>query len=86
MYVCIYDSKNMESGQQCCYSENGILLVGPEAGGTVDLYAPGQHFWNHQLHDVIPFIFCCKGLFSNCDNYYDRRPSDNGDGYVPGII
>ena len=79
----------MGSGQQCCYSENGMLLVGPEAGGTVDLYAPGQNFWDHQFHDVIPFIFCCKGLFSDCSAYYDRRPSDNGSDYVidpPGIV
>ena len=71
----------MGSGQQCCYSEDGTLLVGPESGGTVDLYAPDQHFWKHQFHDVLPFIFCCKGLFSDCSAYYEKRPSDNGDGY-----
>ena len=40
----MYYSENLGSGQQCCYSENGTLLVGPEAGGNVDLYAPEQHF------------------------------------------
>ena len=86
--IFMYDSENLGSGQQCCYSENGTLLVGPEAGGNVDLYAPEQHFWDHQLHDILPLIFCCKGLFSDCSAYYERRPSDNGDGYViipPGI-
>ena len=85
----LYTSENDGSGQQCCYSDNGRLIVGPEAGGTVDLYSPVEHFWEHQLHDVLPYIFCCKGLFSDCSAYYDRRPSDNGDGYVlipPGMI
>ena len=81
MYVYIYDSENGGSGQQCCYSENGMLIVGPEAGGTVDRYAPEQHFWKHQLYDVLPYIFCCKGLFSDCSAYYNKRPSDNGNGY-----
>ena len=62
--------------------------MGPEAGGTVDLYSQ-QHFWRHQLHDVIPYLLCCKGLFSDCSAYYDKRPSSNGEGYnkvPPGII
>ena len=56
----MYDSENLGSGQQCCYSENGTLLVGPEAGGNVDLYAPEQHFWDHQLRDILPLIFCYR--------------------------
>ena len=77
----ISNSENAGSGQQCCYSSDGGLIVGPKAGGTVDRYAPGQHFWQHQFHDVLPFIFCCYGLFSDCSAYYEKRPSDNGDGY-----
>ena len=64
-------------------------MVGPEAGGTVDRYAPEQHFWEHQSNDVLPFIFCCKGLFSDCMAYYERRPSDDGSDYdcsPPGMI
>lgn len=55
----------------------------------MDLYSPDQHFWEHQFHDVVPYFWCCKGLFSDCSAYYDRRPSDNGDGYdlaPPGMI
>ena len=74
-------SDNEGSGQQCCYSEDGTLLVGPESGGTVDRYSPDENFWKHQFYDVLPYIFCCKGLFSDCSAYYDKRPSDNGDRY-----
>ena len=55
----------------------------------MDLYAPGQgvlsiftqRFWKHQYHDVLPYIYCCKGQFSDCKAYYDRRPSDDGSNY-----
>lgn len=73
------------AGQQCCYKSNGELLVGPNSGGTVDRYAPVDFktFWQHQWFDVIPAILCCKGLFSDCSKYYDRRPSHNGDDCSP---
>ena len=49
-------------------------------GGTVDLYAPKDFFGTlkHFYYDVLPFIYCCKGEFRNCDAYYKKRPSDNG--------
>ena len=80
--------RNSQHGQQCCYYKNGTLAVGPKAGGTVDLYSPEKYFWKHLLHDVIPFLACCTGLFPDCSSYYNRRPSNNGDGYVcppPGM-
>ena len=58
-----------------------MLIVGPEAGGTVDRYSPSQDFLKHLHHDVVPYIFCCKGLFSDCSAYYDKRPSDDGSRY-----
>jgi len=77
-------SDNEGSGQQCCYDYDGQLVVGPPGGGTVDLYAPTS--WgstlNHFTHDMLPFIYCCKGEFSNCDLYYQKRPSDNGKRYI----
>ena len=77
-------SDNEGSGQQCCYDDGGELVVGPPGGGTVDLYAPTS--WtstlSHFTHDVLPFIYCCKGAFSNCDLYYQKRPSDNGKRYI----
>ena len=81
----IYSSReNKGSGQQCCYDKNENLKVGPPGGGTVDLYAL-TGLWGqlqHFRHDVLPFLYCCKGEFSNCDAYYKRRPSDDGSRYV----
>jgi hypothetical protein len=71
------------SGNQCCYKKDGTLNVGPDGGGTVDLYSPSEDFWGHQLHDVLPFVLCCKGLFSNCAEYYRHRPSDDGSRFMP---
>ncbi|XP_065911625.1 protein mesh-like isoform X3 [Dysidea avara] len=80
----VFTSDNEGSGQQCCYDDGGELVVGPPGGGTVDLYAPTS--WtstlSHFTHDVLPFIYCCKGAFSNCDLYYQKRPSDNGKRYI----
>ena len=81
---CFFLRENEGSGQQCCYDENEDLVVGPPGGGTVDLYAP-NNFWGrikHFTHDVLPFFYCCKGEFSNCNAYYQKRPSDDGSRYV----
>jgi len=69
-------------GQQCCYNADGILIVGSPSGGSVNRIAPVdmRSFYQHIQHDVIPFIYCC---FSSCIRYYERRPSDNGEGYQP---
>ena len=63
------------------------------SGGTVDKVSivgnTGSNFLNnlvqHHFEDLLPFIFCCKGPRKNYDIYYDRRPSDNGNAYVPEI-
>ena len=55
----------------------------------MDHYAPMQHFWEHQLCDLLPYVICCKGSQPNCRAYYHRRPSHNGTGYdstPPGMI
>lgn len=80
-------SSHMGSGQQCCYRQDGSLLVGPRSGGSVDLVAPNGiiNTVRHFVEDVIPAIYCCKGLRSEstCQLYYDHRPSDNGSRYNP---
>ena len=57
-------------------------MTGPPGGGTVDRYATNTYMGKlkHFLHDVLPYIYCCKGQFGKymCDKYYERRPSDNG--------
>lgn len=47
----------------------------------MDLYADRLDRWNHFLHDVLPYFACCWGLFSDCQAYYDKRPSHDGSGY-----
>ena len=48
----------------------------------MDRYAPGQHFWEHQEHDLLPYIYCCIGSHPGCIDYYKNwRPSHNGSGY-----
>ena len=79
--MCWHNSENMGSGQQCCYFENGSIIVGPPGGGTVDRYADRLDRWNHFLYDVLPYFACCVGLFSDCQAYYDKRPSDDGSNY-----
>ena len=65
------------SGQQCCYDMNDQLVVGSPGGGTVDKVSPDVSFVGHFLNDVVPFLLCCKaGIFSDCDEYYEHRPSD----------
>lgn len=90
MYICIaFTFCNSQAGQQCCYFKNCTLAIGPLAGGTMDRFSPEKHFLKHQLYDVLPFLFCCKGLRPNCKAYYDRRPSNDGKGYKcppPGMI
>ena len=34
----------MGAGQQCCYSQDGTLIVGPPGGGTADRYNPHEEF------------------------------------------
>ena len=71
-------------GNQCCYDQQGNIIVGPPGGGTVDRVAPGRSKIDHFFEDVLPFIWCCKGEFSNCrDTYYRYRPSDDGSRYMP---
>ena len=79
------------SGQQCCYGRDGLLITGVPGGGTVDLISPDVSPVGHFVQDVLPFLLCCKaGIFSDCDEYYEHRPSDPGFDYSPppppGII
>ena len=68
--------------------------MGPPSGGSIDkvsvvgnsLLDYLTNLINHQFEDVLPFIYCCKGTPTSCDTYYDKRPSDNGEGYTPPDI
>ncbi|XP_046850281.1 sushi domain-containing protein 2-like [Xenia sp. Carnegie-2017] len=76
------------AGQQCCYTQEGHLVVGPPGGGTVDRYHAGSSRYatlKHLKHDIYPWYLCCK-LSKNCGLYYRRRPSVNGARYRPPQI
>ena len=73
----------MRSGQQCCYLASGELITNAPAGGTVDLVSPEINMLEHFIVDVIPSITCCLIPFANCELYYAKRPSDNGERYNP---
>ena len=80
----------MGSGQQCCYDNDGNLLVGPFSGGTVDLVAPTGTLSNliqHQIVDVIPSIYCCQGnsQTTTCGLYYTSRPSGGAETCEPPL-
>ena len=56
-------------------------------GGSVNRYAPVDFvsFREHIQHDVLPKMYCCP---QSCEDYYQRRPSDDGQKYrlpIPGI-
>ena len=76
-------------GQQCCYTEEGQLVIGASSGGSSDNFSPKVAFNQHLLFDLVPYVLCCKnnpGL-SSCDSYYSARPSGSEIGYslpIPG--
>ncbi|CAI8023305.1 Sushi domain-containing protein 2, partial [Geodia barretti] len=68
------------AGQQCCYDEDGDIIVGQDSGGTIDFVAPKDFKTTigHFFVDVVPHIFCCTPLLlSKCEKYYEFRPSDD---------
>ncbi|XP_022783564.1 sushi domain-containing protein 2-like [Stylophora pistillata] len=72
------------AGQQCCYNEQGNLMIGPKNGGSLDRVhiRAGVPVFSHFFHDLMPYSDCC--LFSeNCGKYFEKSPSDNGINYEP---
>ena len=50
----------------------------------MDRVSPDVSVFGHFLHDVLPYLLCCKaGIFSDCGEYYNKRPSDNGIDFSP---
>ena len=71
------------AGQQCCYDDRGGLIIGSPGGGSVDRVSQELSRVEHFLEDIYPFVICCKGRFSDCTKYYERRPSHDGSNFVP---
>ena len=65
---------NLGAGQQCCYNEQGNLLVGPPKGGFLARVhvEVGVPVFSHFFYDIVPFWDCCL-LSDNCRNYFERR-------------
>ncbi|XP_078360273.1 sushi domain-containing protein 2-like isoform X2 [Oculina patagonica] len=78
---------NEGAGQQCCYNEQGNLMVGGQNnvnGGSLDRFhiETGVPVLSHFFHDLVPYLDCC--LFSdNSAKYFEKRPSDDGSNYEP---
>ena len=80
----------MGSGQQCCYRD-GNLVKGEPSGGSVDITSPDVDYSRHLTNDVIPYLSCCKAErgSTNCNVYYQRRPSGTEMDYIlpiPGML
>ena len=76
---------NEGKGQQCCYNEEGNLIVGPPNGGSLDRVhieaeIPGL---SHFFHDLVPYWDCCITAPHNCAKYFEKRPSNDGSSYEP---
>ena len=82
--VQIYFYSNQGAGQQCCYNEEGNLMVGPLEGGSLDRVHidEGLPVLSHFFHDLVPYWDCCL-LSGYCGKYFEKRPSNNGANYEP---
>lgn len=85
--VCSVSSDN-NPAQMCCYDDNGDLLVGLPDGGYQSAVSPLSHLsWSlHFLMDISPYMGCCipsGGLTVDCVAFYNKRPSDNCQGFTP---
>jgi len=80
----IFSRNRMQSAIECCYGNDGSLLVGPPSGGTYKLYNPLLYPQNHAREDVLSYDNCC--VFTElCSTYYKYRPSDDCSNYSPPI-
>lgn len=71
-----------EASQQCCYSNDNRLLVGPTSGGSLQRVSSQVSLIGHFINDIYPYILCCKKS-ANCELYYEKRPSDDGSRWIP---
>ena len=77
-----------QHGLECCYDDNGALLVGPKEGGRYHYYHSLFYPNQHEESDSRPFSQCCEET-ENCELFYKHRPSPNCSVYeppTPGII
>ena len=66
---------------ECCYDDDGSLIIGANAGGSYLLYNPLFHYQQNALEDRQPYRYCCEESML-CQQYYQHRPSDDCSNYV----
>ena len=59
---------------QCCYGSNGSLVIGQPGGGSIDRISPLVNFNEHNMDDLLPYAYCCRGG-RLCAQYDELRPS-----------
>ena len=71
--------------QQCCYDDNGTLLVDPRVARTsigTPLYHNIATMAAYYRNTILPFLYCCKeGIATGetgCSDYQSALPVNNG--------
>ena len=70
-----------QSTIECCYDDDGSLIVGADDGGSFLLYNPLFRHRQNVLEDRQPYRYCCEES-KLCQLYYLHRPSDDCSMYV----
>uniref|UniRef100_A0A914DWE2 Sushi domain-containing protein 2 n=1 Tax=Acrobeloides nanus TaxID=290746 RepID=A0A914DWE2_9BILA len=69
--------------QECCYDENGNLVMGPN-GGFAQKYHPVSSYFSNKLYDQLPYEACCQIQMPDlCSKFQQCRPQSDGSGYTP---
>lgn len=74
-----------KSRQQCCYNINGSLITGLGGGHQLwnvpDNEPTALAFAKEFTDNIAPFIGRCVISLTNCDSFFERRPSSDCSGY-----
>ena len=71
----------VQSTIECCYDDDGSLIVGANNGGSYLLYNPLFLHQQNAREDRLPHRYCCEDS-KLCQLYYEHRPSDDCSNYV----
>ncbi|XP_067024678.1 uncharacterized protein [Acropora muricata] len=89
---CFYTVGSVSGrGRRCCYykdpQRNGALILNSRPiAGTIDRYHRLQFPAMHKKYDVEGFGYCCltsRRRVESCKKYYQKRPSEGCDAYIP---
>ncbi|XP_015769331.1 PREDICTED: mucin-like protein [Acropora digitifera] len=89
---CFYTIRSVSGrGRRCCYYKDdqrtGALIFNSQPkAGTIDNYHRLRFPEKHQKYDVEGFAYCCltsKRRVESCEKYYEKRPSEGCEAYIP---